>query len=138
MTLPRGQELWFAGLVACRLGSDRPVAKRRWNQAYKLARYGLTQALSDRLLKIQQYACAMCHTRFEDEQPVLIDHDHPCCPMRSPRAASVFAGCYACRANTTLGLIEHRYDLARAHLERPPGLLVAMAAGASRRSGRLA
>ena len=44
--------------------------------------------------------------------------------------------CLSC--NTTLGLIERKYDLARAYLNRPPGQLVVMAAGAPRRSGKLA
>ena len=40
--------------------------------------------------------------------------------------------------NSTLGLIERKYDLARTGLDRPPDQLVMMAAGAPRRSGRLA
>jgi hypothetical protein len=40
--------------------------------------------------------------------------------------------------NTTLGLIERKYDLARAYRDRPTSQLIVMAAGASRRSGRLA
>ncbi len=43
-----------------------------------MARYGLTRAQFDRLLEIQQYACAICRTPFEEDQPIFIDHDHTC------------------------------------------------------------
>lgn len=52
----------FAERVAGHGRSVDPDAKRRWNQAYRLVRYGLTREQFNRLLEIQGYACAMCHT----------------------------------------------------------------------------
>ena len=57
----------FAERVAAHGRSVDPDGKRRWNQAYRLVRYGLTREQFNRLLEIQEYACAMCHTPFEDE-----------------------------------------------------------------------
>jgi hypothetical protein len=91
-----------AELVRIHGRKDDPAAHRRWNQAYKLARYGLTQKQFDRLLEAQQYACGMCRTPFEDGQPIFIDHDHACGQMRSPRAASAFAGSCVCRVTPRL------------------------------------
>jgi hypothetical protein len=104
-----------------------PVVRRRWAWAYKLARYGLTQELFDRLLETQQYACAMCHTPFEKEQPIFIDHDHACCPGEKTSCGKCVRGLLCLSCNTSLGHIERKYDLARAYLDSPPGQLVVRA-----------
>ena len=100
--------------------SVNPAVKALWRQAYKLKRYGLTQAQFDRLLEEQGYACAMCHEPFEDGQQICIDHDHACCPV-PPGAQTTCCGkcvrgllCFRC--NTALGYVELYGELARAYL----------------------
>jgi hypothetical protein len=80
-----------------------PETRRRWRQAYKLWRYGLTQEQFGRLLEAQQNACGMCHEPFAEGSPICVDHDHTCCPGRRCRAASAFAGCCAGRATPRWG-----------------------------------
>jgi len=99
------------------------LVKRRWAKAYKLARYGLTQELFDRLLEAQQYACGMCRTPFVEGQPVFIDHDHACCPDEKSSCGKCVRGLLCLSCNTALGVIERKYDLARAYLDNPPGQL---------------
>jgi len=101
-----------------------PAARRSWNQAHKLVRYGLTQGLFDRLLEIQEYACAMCHMPFEDGQPIFIDHDHACCPDEKSSCGKCVRGLLHLSCNTAIGVIERKYELARAYLDSPPGQLV--------------
>ena len=103
---------------------ENPVVKRRYMRVYRLARYGLTQELYDRLLEAQQHACAMCHTPFADGQPVFVDHDHACCPDEKSSCGECTRGLLDLSCNTALGHIERRYDLARAYLDNPPGRLV--------------
>ena len=105
-----------------------PAAKRRWNQAYRLVRYGLTREQFDRLLEVEEYACAMCHTTFEEDQPIFIDHDHACCPDGKSSCGKCVRGLLCLSCNTTFGLIERKYELARAYLDSPPGRLVVVAA----------
>jgi Recombination endonuclease VII len=107
--------------------SNNPVVKRRANQRNKLARYGLTQEQFDRLLEAQQYACAMCRTPFEEEQPIFIDHDHACCPDEKSSCGQCVRGLLCLSCNTALGQIERKYDVARAYLDSPPGQLVVRA-----------
>jgi hypothetical protein len=104
--------------------SVNPVVRRRYKQAYKLARYGLTQELYDFLLKAQDYACAMCGTPFKDGQPVFIDHDHACCPTEKTSCGKCVRGLLDLSCNTALGHIERKYDLARAYLDNPPSRLI--------------
>ena len=66
----------------------------------------------------------MCHTPFEDEQPIFIDHDHACCPDEKSSCGKCIRGLLCLSCNTALGLIERKYDLARAYLDSPPGQLV--------------
>ncbi len=106
-----------------RLSAD-PAARRRWNRAYKLLRYGLTQELFNRLLEAQEYACGMCRTPFADDQPIFIDHDHACCPAEMTSCGTCVRGLLCLSCNTGLGHIERKYDLARAYLDSPPGQLV--------------
>ena len=101
-----------------------PAVARKWRLANKLARYGLTQELFDRLLEVQQYACAMCRTPFEEGQPIFIDHDHACCPGEKTSCGRCVRGLLDLSCNTSLGQIERKYDLARAYLDSPPGQLV--------------
>ncbi len=76
------------------------------------------------LLEIQQYACAMCRTPFEEEQPIFIDHNHACCPDEKSSCGRCVHGLLCLSCNTALGVIERKYDLARAYLDSPPGQLV--------------
>jgi Recombination endonuclease VII len=103
---------------------ENPAVRRRYLQAYRLSRYGLTQELYDQLLTAQQNACAMCGTQFGDGQPVFIDHDHACCPDEKTSCGECVRGLLDLSCNTALGHIERRYELARAYLDNPPGRLV--------------
>jgi hypothetical protein len=116
----------FAERVAVHGRIVDPAAKRRWNQAHKLVRYGLTREQFDRLLEIQQNACAMCHTRFEEEQPIFIDHDHACCPDEKSSCGKCVRGLLCLSCNTALGLIERKYELAQAYLNDPPAQLAVL------------
>jgi hypothetical protein len=102
------------------VGQADPVAKSGWNLTYKLSRYGLTRADFDRLLRLQDDACAMCHEPFAEGQPIFIDHVHACCPGEKSSCGKCVRGllCFGC--NTSLGHIERRYELARAYLDSPP------------------
>jgi hypothetical protein len=108
-----------------------PVARSRWNQAYKLARYGLTREQFDRLLEAQEYACGMCRTPFGEGKPVCIDHDHAHCPDEKSSCGKCVRGLLCLSCNTALGQIERKYELARAYLDSPPGQLIARTAQAA-------
>jgi hypothetical protein len=99
---------------------DNPAVKARWYKRYKLTRYGLTQEQFDRLLEVQEYACAMCHTKFEEDQPIFIDHDHACCPDEKRSCGRCVRGLLDLSCNTALGHIERKGAMARAYLARPP------------------
>ena len=104
-----------------RVGQADPAARSRWNLTYKLSRYGLTRADFDRLLKLQDYACAMCHEPFAEGQPIFIDHDHACCPGEKSSCGKCVRGLLELACNVSLGHIERKYELARAYLASPPG-----------------
>lgn len=96
-----------------------PNARRRWFQAYKLSRYGLTRESFNQLLEVQQNACAMCFAPFEAGKPICIDHDHTCCRLEKSSCGECIRGLLCLGCNTALGHIERRYALARAYLDRP-------------------
>jgi hypothetical protein len=100
--------------------SPDPVARSRWNQAYKLSRYCLTREQFDRLLDVQGNRCAMCFTLFEEDKPVCIDHDHGCCPDEKSSCGKCIRGLLCLPCNTALGQIERKYEMARAYLDNPP------------------
>lgn len=83
----------------------------------------MTQRQFDKLLKIQEYARAMCRTPFEQGQPVFIDHDHACCPDEKSSCGKCIRGLLDLSCNTALGHIEGKYALARAYLDNPPAQL---------------
>lgn len=66
----------------------------------------------------------MCHTPFEEDKPVFIDHDHACCADEKSSCGKCIRGLLDLSCNTALGHIERRYNLARAYLDNPPGQLV--------------
>jgi hypothetical protein len=103
---------------------QNPDVRRRWRQAHRLLRYGLTQELFDRLLAAQENACGMCRTPFADDQQIFIDHDHACCPAERTSCGTCVRGLLCLSCNTALGHLERKYDLARAYLDSPPGQLV--------------
>lgn len=98
-----------------------PAARRKWRLAYKLARYNLTQERFDLLLKAQGCACAMRRAPFLDGRPIFIDHDHSCCQAEKSSCGSCIRGLLCLSCNTALGHIEHKYEMARAYLDGPPG-----------------
>lgn len=102
-----------------------PAIKRRWNKAYKLTCYGLTQELFDRLLAIQQSACAMCREPFIEGRPIFIDHDHACCRNEKSSCGTCVRGLLCLSCNTALGHIERKYEMARAYLDSPPARFLA-------------
>jgi hypothetical protein len=118
------QRLRSADRVITHGRSFNPAVKTRWYQKYKLSRYGLTQADFDRLLELQEYACAMCHEPFADGQPIFIDHDHACCPGEKSSCGTCVRGLLGLSCNIALGYIERRYEMAQAYLDSPPGRLV--------------
>lgn len=79
----------------------------------------------------------MCRTPFEEDRPIFTDHDHACCPDEKASCGECVRGLLCLSCNTTLGLIERKYELARAYLDSPPGQLVVMTAEASGESGKL-
>jgi hypothetical protein len=91
--------------------------RARWNLAYKLSRYGITQAQFDQLLKDRGYACGMCFGEFEDNQWICVDHDHACCPDEKKSCGQCIRGLLCVSCNTTLGQIERKYEMARAYLD---------------------
>jgi hypothetical protein len=105
-----------------RVGQTRvtPEARSRWNQTYRLRRYGLTPERFAQMLEMQGYACAMCHEPFEKDQRICIDHDHACCPP-TPGAQTRCCGkclrgllCLTC--NVAVGYIEAYSELAMTYL----------------------
>jgi hypothetical protein len=101
---------------------ENPVVKQRWNQAYRLTRYGLTQEGFDRLLEVQGYACGMCHEPFAENQAIFIDHDHACCPREKRSCGTCIRGLLCLSCNTALGHIERKYELARTYLASSSGV----------------
>jgi hypothetical protein len=94
-----------------------PEAKRRWNQKHKLTRYGLTQADFDRLLEAQGWACGMCREQFEGGDAICVDHNHACCPDEKKSCGKCVRGLLCVSCNTALGIIERKYEMARAYLD---------------------
>ena len=107
--------------TAARARPHDAAARSRWNLAYKLGRYGLTQDQFDRLLEDQEYSCAMCRKPFGEGQPIFIDHDHGCCPDEKSSCGECIRGLLDLSCDTALGHIEGKYVMARAYLDRPPG-----------------
>jgi hypothetical protein len=103
---------------------ESPESRKKSNRKYRISLYGLTPELFDLLLKIQDYACAICREPFGDGQLIHVDHDHACCPEKNRSCGRCLRGllCHGC--NIALGQIERRYAIARAYLDSPPGQLV--------------
>jgi hypothetical protein len=95
-----------------------PEDRRRWNQAHKLSRYGLTKDDFDRMLEAQGYACAMGGEPFESGDQICIDHDHACCPEEKRSCGRCVRGLLCTRCNRALGIIERKGAMARAYLDR--------------------
>jgi len=93
-----------------------PVARRRWNLACKLSRYGLTRESFAQLLAAPQNACAMCFTPFLEGQAPCIDHDHACCPDEKSSCGRCIRGLLCLPCNAALGIIERKYEMAQACL----------------------
>jgi Recombination endonuclease VII len=102
-----------------------PDAKRRWNQAYQLSRYNLTQERFRQLLEIQGHACAMGGEPFAEDSVIFVDHDHNCCDTEKASCGKCVRGLLCRTCNTALGHIERKGDLARAYLANPPAALPA-------------
>jgi hypothetical protein len=98
---------------------ESPESRKKSNRKYRIASYGLTQQDFDLLLKLQDYACAMCRELFEEEQLIHVDLDHECCRVKNRSCGKCVRGllCHGC--NIALGHIEHRYAMARAYLDGP-------------------
>jgi hypothetical protein len=105
-----------------------PGVRRRWNQVYRLARYGLTPERFARFLAAQGNACAMCHEPFEDGQPICVDHDHECCPDEKRSCGECVRGLLCVSCNTALGIIERKLAMSQAYLAAPPARSAELAA----------
>jgi len=101
-----------------------PDVRRRYNQQYKLFRYGLTRERFESLLEKQGNACGMCHQLFGDGQAICIDHDHTCCPDEKKSCGDCIRGLLCVSCNTFLGRMETKLDLAHQYLVNPPGGIV--------------
>lgn len=102
-----------------------PETKRRWRQAYKLWRYGLTQEQFDVLLTAQENSCGMCHEPFAEGSPIYVDHDHACCPGEKMSCGKCVRGLLCRSCNTGLGRIERKFELASVYLANFPASLLA-------------
>jgi Recombination endonuclease VII len=67
---------------------------------------------------------AMTQARFEEDQPIFMDHDHACCPDEKSSCGKCARGLLCLSCNAALGLIERKYELARAYLDSPPAHIV--------------
>ena len=101
-----------------------PETMRRWRQAYKLWRYGLTEEQFGQFLTVQGNACGMCHRPFGDGV-IFIDHDHNCCDTEKSSCGKCVRGLLCLSCNTSLGHIERKSELARVYLANSPARLVA-------------
>jgi hypothetical protein len=102
-----------------------PETRRRWRQAYKLWRYGLTAERFGLLLAAQRNACGMCHEPFAEGSPICVDHDHTCCPGEKMSCGKCVRGLLCRSCNTALGHIERKSELARVYLAGCPAQHVA-------------
>ena len=93
-----------------------PAIRQRWNLAYRLSRYGMTQEDFDKLLQAQGYVCGMCRQQFREGQAICIDHDHACCQEEKRSCGKCVRGLLCLPCNTALGHIERKYDQATAYL----------------------
>lgn len=100
-----------------------PEARRRWNQTYRLHRYGLTLEDFDGMLEFQGHACGMCREKFQDGQVICVDHDHACHPEEKQACKKCVRGLLCKDCNTALGHIERRYEMARTYLDTRAGLV---------------
>lgn len=77
---------------------------------HRRARYGLTPEAFNKLLKDQDYSCALCGDLFGEQTPY-VDHDH---------GTDVVRGLLHNRCNTKLAVIEDRefLNLSISYLER--------------------
>lgn len=101
---------------------DDPVARARWNRAYKFIRLGIAEAEFNQMLEAQGRACAMCFAPFGEGDRICADHDHACCPKqvkaRAKTCGKCIRGLLCFRCNTALGYVEKFAPLARAYLDR--------------------
>jgi hypothetical protein len=95
-----------------------PLARHRWRLTRKLKRYGMTKDSFARILAAQKNACAMCFAPFEEGKLVCIDHDHKCCPEEKSSCGKCVRGLLCVSCNTALGIIDARYETARAYLNQ--------------------
>ena len=80
-----------------------PETKRRWRQAYKLWRYGLTKEQFGRLLTAQRTPAGCAVSRLRRGVLSAWTTTTPAARGRRCRAASAFAGCCAGRATLRWG-----------------------------------
>jgi hypothetical protein len=100
--------------------SEEVSARRRWNQAYRFRRYNITEQQFNWLLKVQEFACAMCGDPFGEDCAICVDHDHDCCMTEKKSCGKCIRGLLCLDCNTTLGKIERKLHLAQAYLAAPP------------------
>jgi hypothetical protein len=80
--------------------------------------YGLTKDQYEELLKTQDGVCAIC--RSDDGRPLVVDHDHSCCPVGAEARSSektcgkCVRGLLCSSCNAILGHLENKEFIERA------------------------
>ena len=68
------------------------------------------------MLEAQGYACAMGGELFTEDSVICIDHDHNCHEDEKRGCKKCVRGLLCTSCNTALGVIERKYEMARAYL----------------------
>ena len=91
-------------------------------KSQRKSKYGLTEEKYNRLLEKQNGVCAVCKRPPTPGQPLVIDHDHGCCPEIKTCGACV-RGLIHQSCNLAIGGLEDNPILLRnaaEYLENPP------------------
>jgi len=81
--------------------------------AYYLRNYKITYDQYLKLLKDQDGKCAGCLNLGSDDSPLVVDHDHNCCPEKSRSCGKCVRGLLCQSCNSTLGRIKDNPDTLR-------------------------
>lgn len=84
---------------ACKPSHDRRVR----NSALK-RRFGITLLQYEEMLEKQNFSCAICKQKFNEN--LAVDHDHSCCPGREKTCGKCIRGLLCMKCNMSLGGFE--------------------------------
>jgi hypothetical protein len=88
--------------------------KGRWNRTWRLKRYGLTPERFQAMLEAQDYACAMCHEPFGEDQRIA------CCPDNKRSCGRCVRALLCLRCNFIVGYVEQYSEMVRDYLQSLP------------------